>query len=213
MPEPQAKPVANFSSRVDGSAPGFAARLPEAIRSSGIDADGRHGRLVRIESQPLRRRVRRYASGRTAITDADALFAALAYAPPEPAETVPTPEEQADARHLARVRRTLGDPESALNRATVQAARLLAAVEHAATMSGGSAEWILEGMDLRQIEALLAIPADHRLIGMIAVRSHGCRTSLAGSPPADAAPIDLDGFGGCFSGDLPHTGDDAGPVL
>lgn len=213
MPEPPAKPDPIFSSRVDGSAPGFTASLIEAIRSSGIDAEGRHGRLIRIESPLLRRQVRRFASGRTAITEADALFAALAYIPPEPAETVPTPAERADARHLARVTRTLADAETALNRATLQAARLLAAVEHAAVSSGGSAEWILEGTDRRQIEALLAVPADHRLIGLIAISGPGCRAGQAGSPHADATPIDLDGFGGGFPGVSPHTGDDAGGAL
>jgi len=214
MPEPHAEPNPNFSIPGDASGRDFPGRLADACLASGIDPEGRHGRVIRIDSDTLRKKIRRFASARTAVTDADLLFVGLAFVPADPAATIPTDSERLNRLHHARLERTLADPEQALSRATVQAARLLAVVEQAVRSMGGTAEWILEGLDRPAIEALLAVPNDHRIVGMIAGFGVKWPTDeVSRSIPAATAPIDLDGFGGGFSAVRPHTGGGSGGGL
>ncbi len=213
MPEPHAEPNPNFSIPGDASGRDFISRLVAALLASGIDQDGRQGRLIRIDSDTLRKKIRRFASARTAVTDADLLFVGLAFVPADPASTIPTDSERLDRLHLARLERTLADPEQALARATVQAARLLAVVEQTVRSMGGTAEWILEGTDRPAIEALLAVPADHRIVGMIAAFGVKWPLDEAASIFAGTVPIDLDGFGGGFFAVRPHTGGGSGGGL
>lgn len=191
----------------------FPRLLVQTLKSCGSDKEGRHGRLIWIDSDTLRRKIRRFASARTSVTDSDLLFAGLAYDPRDPADTVPTAEERTDPVHLARVVRTLTDQQQARSRATVQAARLLASVEQAVRSLGGTVDWILEGTDRPAIEALLAVPGDHGFVGMIAALGVKCRADQAASAIAGAAPIDLDGFGGGFPAVRPHTGGGSGGGL
>ncbi len=213
MPEPQANPDPIFANVSPLSDIGFPRLLVETLRSGGSDTQGRHGRLIWIDSVTLRRKVRRFASARTSVTDSDLLFVGLAYDPRDPSGTVPTAEERTDPVHLARVVRTLTDPQQAHSRATVQATRLLATVEQAVRSQGGTVDWILEGTDRPAIEALLAVPGDHRFVGMIAAKGVKCRAEQAAPVIAGEAPVDLDGFGGGFPAVRPHTGGGSGGVL
>lgn len=89
----------------------------------------------------------------------------------------------------------------------VQAARLLAIVDETARSKGGSCDWVLEGVDWARIAEILAVPADHRICGMIAVSGPGLDFSLRKMNEIVGLPIDRDGFGGGFERSERDTGE------
>lgn len=186
----------------------FVERIARLMSECRIDREGRHGRLIHVVSPARRRKLRGYASARESVTEASWLFVALAYRPAVPHEFLSCLAVDENRRHQARLERTLGNPETARSWASAHAVRLMAIVDEAARAAGGRSDWILEGVDWRQVGDFLAVPADHFVCGMIAVyfdateidrppRREGARE--AGQEATRiAAPIDSEGFGGGF---------------
>jgi nitroreductase len=128
------------------------------------------GRVIEINSLPLRRKLRGFASGREEMTEASHLFAGLAYA--EPDRLIETNQDKIiDLKHLSRLRRTWNDPTLRQQWAITQAVRLLGAIERAAEASEFASVWITEGLDFVKISEILAVPDDHLMIGFLAVNS------------------------------------------
>lgn len=207
MPEPQEDQVTDFPNSSTTYGIDFARMLCRNIVASRIACEGRHGRLIHVESSSTRRTIRRYASARASVTEADALFVALAYLPVEPVNTIISSEESAHPIHRMRLVRTLGDRAEYERWAIIQAARLMSAVDQTARSCGASADWILEGVEWNRISETLAVPADHRICGMIAVSLAGVRISGESFSELGPVPIDHNGFGGGYVSREPNSGE------
>ena len=87
----------------------------------------------------------------------------------------------------------------------VHATRSMVAVESAAIQMGCDVDWVLEGLDREKVAAILAIPDDHRILGMLAID----RINASSSPPdfPHHAGLDYNGFGGNW----PIVQQDSGP--
>lgn len=206
MPEPQKEPVADFPNRYPAKSGDLARSLCRKIVESRIDREGRQGRLIMVESRSLRRNLRRYSSARESLTHADVLFVAISYLPSDFVSMIPAGANRPNPLHLSRLERTLGHPEEAQRWAIMHAAKLLAIVDDAARSCGGSCDWVLEGVDWPRIAEILAVPADHRICGLIAVSGAGFRLDEEILAELRSLPIDLDGFGGGFEAGEPDTG-------
>jgi hypothetical protein len=199
MPEPPGSDESKNAEGALGMRPGFAELLARRIAATGIDADGRHGRLILIRNLACRRKLRRYSSARTSVTDFSLLFVALAYVPQTSEQRMMITERITDPLQKSRLDRTLAEPVTMSHWTTAQAVRLMAAVDETARTLGGTAEWILEGVDWKAVAEILTVPADHEVRGMITVNLsdqefHDARWSETGP-----APLDFDGFHGGFS--------------
>lgn len=143
----------------------------EAIRKFWFIAQDYPGpklaELIFIESPSVRRHLRAVSSGRSAITEAAGLVVGLAFMHPERL----TDEAGAAHLQLARLRKTFGNNQANATRCVVQATRGMAAVEQAALLCGHRAEWITEGLDMEKVAEILAVPADHAILGLIAIHT------------------------------------------
>ncbi len=213
MPEPQAERFTDFPNSDLTKSDDFGQILTRKFEAARIDPDGRHGRLVLVQSHATRRLLRRFASARESVTDADLLFVALAFLPDDPGAILRPGSVRENPQQAARLSRTLVDRPEAQRWTTIQASRLLALVDETVRSIGGSADWILEGVDWGRIAEILAVPADHRACGMIAVSGTG--SDLRSEKPGThgIVPIDRDGFGGSFDRIEPDTGEAPGRAL
>lgn len=213
MPEPHREGGRNFSGDDGSRQLSFAETVAKRLLGSGFDKDGHCGRLILVDSPARKRMLRRFSSARVSITESEALFVAAAYRPVDAASLIPAWAGAADPLTESRLRRTLADPSDARRWSIIQGARLMAAVDEASRRTGGTCEWILEGVDWRRIEELLAVPADHEVCGMIAVHGAGAGMPLENPTCWEALPIDHDGFGGGFEQVKRKTGSSAnGPL-
>lgn len=182
-----------------GPSPGFAELLVRRIATTGMDTDGRHGRLILIRNPACRRKLRRFSSARTSVTDFSLLFVALAYVPQTGEQRTMITERITEPLQRSRLDRTLAEPVTMSHWTTAQAVRLMAAVDETARVLGGTAEWILEGVDWKAVADILAVPADHEIRGMIAVNLSEQEFRNARWSETGPAPLDFDGFHGGFS--------------
>ncbi|MBI1324663.1 hypothetical protein GC170_15955 [bacterium] len=210
MPEPQKERFVDFP----GDSIDMASALSRRIVETRMDREGRQGRLILVESRNVRRKLRRYASARESLTEADALFVAIAYLPHvDAASHITSGAVQPDPLHKARLVRTLGIREEAERWAIIQAARLLAFVDETAREFGGSCDWVLEGVDWDRIAEILAVPAGHRICGMIAISGPGMKLLPESLANQEGIPIDLNGFCGGFVRSEGDSGEAPGRAL
>ena len=124
------------------------------------------GELLLVESPTVRRLLRAVSSGQAAITEAAGLVVGLAWLHPERLLDQTTTHNHLE---LARLRKTFSNQKLTETRCILHATRGLAAVEAAANQCGYSARWITEGLDMEKVAEILAIPADHAVLGLLAI--------------------------------------------
>jgi hypothetical protein len=185
----------------------LADRVIEAISQSSDACMRIAGRLILVDSPPLRRRLRGFASGRRAVTDADCLIVGLAYRRPDfSINSADSPAGQ-DRQHRSRLERTLGAEDSRETWAILHATRLMTVVEKAVRDAGGHAEWVTEGLDMPRIAEILAVPDDHLVLGMIAASLNAVAQPPAQSPVVSEPMMDRNGFGGGWPANGPASGE------
>jgi hypothetical protein len=82
-------------------------------------------------------------------------------------------------------------------------------METSAIQSGWVCHWICEGLEISEIERLLAIPDDHQLIGFLCIETevNNQATPKVQPPPSDNRFIDLNGFYGQWPLQAPESGE------
>lgn len=211
MPDPKAKEIQQVSEALHEANSTFTELLKKAL-SRVLDWPGPHaGRLIFVDSRPVRRRLRSVSSGRSAVTDSDLLFVGLACLRPDFALLDDANLSDIDPIQLSRLKRTLAGAAERRDWSIVNATRLMTAIDEAARVAGGCAEWIVEGVDKPRIVEILAIPDDHLVLGFIAVWLSGDDQDLPQLTFGEEVPIDRNGFGGGWPPVANSAGSGDGP--
>lgn len=124
--------------------------------------------LLIVQSPAVRRLLRGLSSGQAAVTEAAAVVVGLAWLHPERLLDQETPDDHVQR---ARLRKTYNNRDLNRTRSIVLATRGMAALEQAASLCGLAAEWITEGLDMEKIAEILAVPADHAVLGLVALHA------------------------------------------
>lgn len=126
----------------------------------------RVGELLLVQSPTVRRLLRSVSSGQAALTDAAALVVGLAWLHPQ---RLTNDQSATDYLEAARLRKTFSSPAAKHARCMVLATRSMAALDQAASQCGFDTQWITEGLEMDQVTEILAIPADHAVLGLVAI--------------------------------------------